>query len=66
MLQDITYDPKVRMMMIRALGTIGDPRAVASLTGQFQEKDPNIRETVIESLGKIRDHHAVNLLVQVL
>lgn len=65
-LLDLTFndpDAAVREDAVRALGEIGDPRAVDFLLVVI--KTPGLRPIAIESLGKIGDRRAVPALVAV-
>jgi HEAT repeat protein len=57
-------DRAVREDAIRALGQIGDPRAVEFLVTAM--KEPGLRPLAIEALGRIGDRCAVPVLITVL
>jgi HEAT repeat protein len=55
--------PAVRHAAIRALGQIGDARAVEPLIALLHEHDPLLRVEVAEALGQLRDARAVEPLL---
>jgi len=57
-------DRAVREDAVRALGQIGDPRALESLVTAM--KEPGLRPLAIEALGRIGDRCAVPVLITVL
>jgi hypothetical protein len=56
-------DSAVREDAVRALGEIGDPRAVEYLFKVMRE--PGLRTVTVEALGRIGDRRAVPLLIDV-
>lgn len=56
-------DTAVRTDAVRALGDIGDPRAVDFLLTALNDLD--VRPVVVESLGKIGDRRAVPSLIEI-
>jgi HEAT repeat protein len=56
-------DSAVREDVIRALGDIGDPRAVKFLFTAM--KEPGLRTLAVEALGRIGDRRAVPVLIEV-
>ncbi|MBW1980689.1 MAG: HEAT repeat domain-containing protein [Deltaproteobacteria bacterium] len=59
-------DPLVRSQAAKALGEIGDPRAVEPLLAALNDQEPLIRRQAAEALGKIGDDRAVAPLLAVL
>ena len=57
-------DRAVREDAVRALGQIGDPRAVEFLVTAM--KEPGLRPLAVEALGQIGDRRAVPVLINVL
>jgi HEAT repeat protein len=57
-------DRAVREDAVRALGQIGDARAVEFLVTTM--KEPGLRPLAVEALGRIGDHRAVPVLINVL
>jgi HEAT repeat protein len=58
-------DDKTKEAAVRALGDVGDPRAVDALIAIADgEKQPFIRKMAIEALGKLGDPKAVPVLVK--
>ncbi|MBX3302709.1 MAG: HEAT repeat domain-containing protein [Nitrospira sp.] len=57
-------DSAVREDAARALGEIGDPRAVEHLCAIV--RDPGLRTVAVEALGKIGDARAVPVLIELL
>ena len=57
-------DRAVREDAVRALGQIGDPRAVEFLVTAM--KEPGLRPLAVEALGEIGDRRAVLVLINVL
>jgi HEAT repeat protein len=55
-------DWKVRTAAARALGDIGDARAVEPLIAALKDKDSHVREATVRALGKIGDARAVKAL----
>ena len=58
------HDTAIREDTIRALGLIGDPRALDFL--QVALKEPGLRPLAVEAMGHIGDRRAVPLLIKVL
>ncbi|MCK9581087.1 MAG: HEAT repeat domain-containing protein [Methanoregula sp.] len=56
----------IRREAARALGAIGDPRAVPPLCNAIQDSDPEVCISVIEALVALHDRKAVVLFVQTL
>ena len=52
--------------LMRALGEIGDPRAIYALAVKLRDKDPQVRGEAALALGKIRHPKAVKVLVRAL
>ncbi len=66
---EILADPKEqddRLPAVEALGIIGDPRAVESLTRCGQEDNPRIRAAAAKALGRMGDPRAVPPLLELL
>ncbi len=59
-------DWQVRVSAARALGEIGDARAVEALIGALGEQHADMRKAAAEALGKIGDARAVEPLVAAL
>lgn len=57
-------DTAIREDTVRALGSIGDPRALEFL--QVAMKQPGLRPLAVEALGQIGDRRAVPVLIGVL
>ncbi len=56
----------VRWAVAKALGQIGDPRAVQSLMFAMGDADANVRQAAAEALGQIGDARAIDPLVAIL
>lgn len=57
---------KVRITAIRALGKIGDSRAIKHLVLSLEDKERNVREAAADVLGEIKDTRAIEPLVKLL
>ena len=57
-------DQAIREDVVRALGQLGDPRAMEFLITVM--KDPGLRTLAVEALGKVGDRRAVPVLMAVL
>lgn len=57
------HDQAIREDVVRALGQLGDPRAMEFLI--MAMKDPGLRTLAVEALGKIGDRRAVPVLIAV-
>jgi HEAT repeat protein len=58
--------PDLRAEVARALGKIGDARAVDALIEALKDEDSYVRKNVAWALGKIRDARAVDALIEAL
>jgi len=58
------HDQAIREDVVRALGQVGDGRAVEFLV--FVMKEPGLRPLAVEALGQIGDSRAVPVLIDVL
>jgi HEAT repeat protein len=58
--------PDLRAEVARALGKIGDARAVDALIEVLKDEDSYVRKNVAWALGKIRDARAVDALIEAL
>ena len=57
----------VRLSAVRALGNIGDERAVEPLIATLKEDtDPRVRTAAAQALGELRDERAVDALITAL
>jgi len=56
-------DDGVRQLAARALGKLGDPRAVEALVFALEDKNDFLRKDAIEALGKLGDARAVRPLI---
>ncbi len=56
-------DTAVRQDAVRALGQIGDPRAIPLLLSSLALNTPSLRLPAIEALGQIRSTEAVSTLI---
>ncbi len=60
-------DPYIRKAACRALGNIGDARAVPALSKvAMEDENANIRRTAVEALGDIGDKSAIPVLIKAL
>lgn len=59
-------EPKVRSGAAKALGQIGDSRAIEPLLEALKDEDSNVRSSVAVALGEIGDSKAVEPLVAAL
>jgi HEAT repeat protein len=57
-----SQERKIRLGAVRALGQIGDVRAVEILSFATKDLDNEVRQYAIEALGKIKDPSAVEAL----
>lgn len=54
----------VKSAMIEALGTIGNPVAVATILGYVENPDPRIRKSCAFAFSRIADHHQTDKLIE--
>jgi HEAT repeat protein len=59
-------DQNVRRTAAKALGSIGDVRAVEPLTVALEQRQKDLRQTAAEALGRIGDKRAVGALIAAL
>jgi HEAT repeat protein len=55
-------DPEVRLSVIDALGSLGNPRAVPVLGNEVRSADWRVRAKAVSALGEIGDSGAIDLL----
>ncbi|HPJ01740.1 MAG TPA: HEAT repeat domain-containing protein [Candidatus Limiplasma sp.] len=50
-------DPKVRLVVVQALGSIADKHTKAFLAAQLKrEEDPVVKEALLDAMGKIKEY----------
>jgi HEAT repeat protein len=58
-------DPWVRRAAVKALGKIGDPRAIEPLITALKDENRDVREEAAWALGELGDPRAVEPLIRV-
>ena len=66
LIEDLEEDRYVRKEAAKALGQIGDPKAVESLIRALKDKDKLVRAEAAEALGLLKDPRAIGPIVKVL
>ena len=57
-------DPRQIRYTIRALGEIGDPKAIEALARYIDHDDNQVRRDVVNALADIGDEHSLELIIQ--